>query len=162
MTPMGIPGPGSSLATAASRPGSTSLSEKLARIRRSAEEVDAFPVLEELSDAMGPRLTGSPAEHKAEQYSLAQMRKIGLRLVHLETWKRPRGWERGPATASLASPFSLPIPVAAYGWSGSTPQDDKAWPVVLLNANDVAEHLDVLVGSAGMKWKGKIRLGIEL
>ncbi|NYF54121.1 hypothetical protein HDF12_004543 [Edaphobacter lichenicola] len=86
------------------------------------------------------------------------MREIGLQQVHPESWTLPRAWKRGYARASLVTPFAMPIPVAAYGWSGSTPQHSGPVPVVLVNANDVAEHLDSLIRTHGASWRGKALL----
>jgi carboxypeptidase Q len=136
---------------------SPSMSVRLSAVGETASNTDAYQDIEKLSDQIGPRLTGSAAARKGEQYVLERMREIGLSHVHTEGWALARGWQRGPATASLVSPFSLPIQVAAYGWSGSTPKSGPA-RVVLLNADDVAEHLDMLVQSQGASWNRKILL----
>ena len=135
-----------------------SMSERLAIISESASKTDAYPEIEELSDLIGPRLTGSVAEREAEQQVLGRMRAIGLSRVHPESWTLSRSWQRGPASASLVAPFSLPIPVAAYGWTGSTPDHSDPSPVVLLSADDIAEHLETVVRSQGASWNGKILL----
>ena len=91
-------------------PASTStppISERLSIVSESASKTDAYPEIEELCDLIGPRLTGSVAEAKAEQLMLGRMRDIGLSRVHAESWELPRSWHRGPATASLVTPFSL-------------------------------------------------------
>jgi len=142
-------------------PASTStppISERLSIVSESASKTDAYPEIEELCDLIGPRLTGSVGEAKAEQLMLGRMRDIGLSRVHAESWELPRSWHRGPATASLVTPFSLPIPVAAYGWTGSTQNLNRPSPVFLLHADDIAEHLDALVHSQGASWNGKILL----
>src|SRR5215469_1254895 len=142
-------------------PASTStppISERLSIVSESASKTDAYPEIEELCDLIGPRLTGSVGEAKAEQLMLGRMRDIGLSRVHAESWELPRSWHRGPATASLVTPFSLPIPVAAYGWTGSTQNLNGPSPVFLLHADDIAEHLDALVHSQGASWNGKILL----
>ncbi|HUI74691.1 MAG TPA: hypothetical protein VLX32_07080, partial [Candidatus Acidoferrum sp.] len=46
----------------------------------------AFEYLSELSDEIGARVTGSPAEHKAEEWGAAKMKAIGLENVHLEKY----------------------------------------------------------------------------
>src|SRR4029077_20073775 len=47
---------------------------------------------------------------------------------------------------------------AAYGWGGSTPNQRGPARVILLNADDVAERLDMLVQSQGASWNRKILL----
>jgi hypothetical protein len=82
-------------------------------VHRAAEKTDPMPELEQLCDEIGPRLTGGIAAQAAERQVLEYMRKIGLQQVHTEGWTLPRGWHRGPATASLVTPFRIPIPIAA-------------------------------------------------
>jgi hypothetical protein len=124
-------------------------------VRRAGEQTDPTLELEQLCDEIGPRLTGSVAAQAAERQVVEYMRKIGLQQVHTEGWTLPRGWQRGPATASLVTPFRIPIPIAAYGWTGSTPTHRGPVQVILLRANDVAEHLNSLVQSQGSNWSGK-------
>jgi carboxypeptidase Q len=128
---------------------------RMEMVHRAAEQTDPMPELEQLCDEIGPRLTGSVAAQAAGRQVVEYMRKIGLQQVHTESWTLPRGWQRGPATASLVTPFRIPIPIAAYGWTGSTPAHSGPVQVVLLRANDVAEHLNSLVESQGSNWTGK-------
>jgi carboxypeptidase Q len=137
---------------------SPSMFVRLSAVGDAASKTDAYPDIEKLSNQIGPRLTGSTAVRKGAQYVLERMREIGLSHVHTEGWGLTRGWQRGPATASLVSPFSLPIQTAAYGWSGSTPNQSGPARVVLLNADDVAERLLMLVQSQGASWNQKILL----
>ncbi len=131
------------------------MQHQLDTISKTADQVDCMPELEKLCEGIGPRLTGSVAAHKAENQVLEHMREMGLQQVHRESWTLPRAWKRGSAKASLVIPFAMPIPIAAYGWTGSTPQHSGPVPVVLVDANDVAEHLDPLVRSQGGGWRGK-------
>lgn len=135
-----------------------STQDDLAAIVASAEKVDAMPALRELCQGIGPRLTGSGAAQAATTLVADQMRAIGLQSVHRESWMLPRAWRRGVAHAALVVPFSLPIPIAAYGWTGSTPWHAGPVPVVLLEADEVASHLDGLVRSQAANWKGKALL----
>src|ERR1017187_4547135 len=131
---------------------------ELATVREVASKIDAMPTLMQLTDQTGPRLTASRSAHAAEETVLARMRAIGLENVHAEPWTLARGWERGPAEAELIAPYRLPIPVAAYGWTGSTPVHHGAVPVVLLNADDAEAHLEDLVRSQAPSWRGKVLL----
>lgn len=139
-------------------PDEQAISVRLSTVAKAAVKTDVYPDVERLADQIGPRLTGSAASRQAEKYVLKRMREIGLSQVHPEAWFLARSWQRGPATASLVAPFSLPIPIAAYGWSGSTLHQMEAASVVLLDADEVAEHLDALVRSRGASWRGKILL----
>ena len=134
------------------------MQDQLDAISKTVDQIDPIAELEELCEGIGPRLTGSVAAQKAENQVLEHMREVGLRNVHSESWTLPRVWKRGYAMASLVAPLAIPIPISAYGWSGSTPQHSGLVPVVLVNANDVAEHLDSLVRSQSASWTGKALL----
>ena len=56
--------------------------------------MDSHPVqhLQELSDDIGGRVTGSPQAAKAIEWGLAKMRAVGLSNVHTEKWQLSRGW----------------------------------------------------------------------
>jgi carboxypeptidase Q len=131
------------------------IAQRMDMVRRAGEQTDPMLELEQLCDEIGPRLTGSVAAQAAERQVVEYMRKIGLQQVHTEGWTLPRGWQRGPATASLVTPFRIPIPIAAYGWSGSTPTHSGPVQVTLLRANEVAEHLNSLIESQVSNWSGK-------
>ncbi len=47
----------------------------------------AFQYLTELSDDIGARVTGSPAERKAGEWGAAKMKAIGLENVHTEKYQ---------------------------------------------------------------------------
>jgi carboxypeptidase Q len=131
---------------------------RLDMVRRAAEQTDPTPELQELCDEIGPRLTGSMAQQAAARQVVEYMHNIGLQQVHTEGWTLPRGWQRGPAAAWLVTPFKIPIPIASYGWTGSTPAHSEPVQVLLLRGNDVAEHLNSLIQSQASSWSGKALL----
>src|ERR1700687_2456462 len=63
-----------------------------------------FQYLTELSDDIGARVTGTPAERKAEEWGVAKMKAIGLENVHTEKYTLWKGWTRGSAAARLLTP----------------------------------------------------------
>ena len=79
--------------------------------------------LEELSDMIGGRVTGSPEAAKAIAWGIAKMKAIGLDNVHAEKWSLSRGWSRGSATAELVEPIQRKLDIDSMGWVGSTPKD---------------------------------------
>jgi carboxypeptidase Q len=81
----------------------------------------AFEYLTELSDDIGPRVTGSPAGQRAIDWGLTKMRAIGLENVHRENFSVWRGWTRGIAQAELLTPIRRLLHSDAMGWTGSTP-----------------------------------------
>src|SRR5512146_1606906 len=72
--------------------------------------------LEDLSDNIGGRVTGSPQAAKAIQWGLEQMRAMGLSNVHAEKWQLDHGWTRVSAGAALISPIQRPLQVDSMGW----------------------------------------------
>jgi carboxypeptidase Q len=114
----------------------------------------AYPLLKVLTDEIGPRLTGSPPDSRAQQWALKEMRSIGLSNVRSEEWQLERGWRRGYARAQLVIPFHLDLAVASYGWSGSTPNGGAEADVVLVDS--AALELEAQDHSAN--WPGKILL----
>src|SRR5262249_24701965 len=75
-----------------------------------------------LSDVIGPRLTGSAALKKANDWAAYKMRSYGLSNVHLEPYTIPAGWERGTASLRIVEPDNgRNLTVASLGWTPSTP-----------------------------------------
>jgi carboxypeptidase Q len=114
----------------------------------------AYPLLKVLTDEIGPRLTGSPSDLRAQHWALQEMRSIGLSNVRGEEWQLERGWRRGYARAQLVIPFHLELAVASYGWSGSTPNGDAEADVVLVDST----ALEVEAHEHSANWAGKILL----
>jgi carboxypeptidase Q len=113
----------------------------------------AYQYLTELSDDIGARVTGSPAERKAEEWSAAKMKAIGLENVHLEKYKIWKGWTRGTAEAQLLLPTPHKLHVDAMGWTGSTVMGGAEGDVVPVNLFDIDEEIKNVA-----RLKGKIVL----
>src|SRR5580765_4758505 len=56
-----------------------------------------------LSDMIGPRLTGSPAMKKANDWTMERFKAYGMD-AHLESYTFGVAWERGDASLKLVSP----------------------------------------------------------
>jgi hypothetical protein len=99
----------------------------------------AYQWLTELSDDIGPRVTGSPAARKAVAWGVDRMQSIGLSNVHTEQWTLSKGWTRGTATAELITPVHRALYVSAMGWTGSTSGSVEAEvvPANLLKLDDL-------------------------
>jgi carboxypeptidase Q len=113
----------------------------------------AYQYLTELSDDIGSRVTGSPAERKAEEWGVAKMKAIGLTNVHTEKYTIWKGWTRGTAEAELLAPVRHKLHVDAMGWTGSTPAGGAEGDVVTVNLFDLENELKNL-----SRLKGKIVL----
>jgi hypothetical protein len=77
--------------------------------------------LTHLSDVIGPRLTGSAALKRANDWTAEKMKKYGLTDVRLEAWSMPEGWERGTARARVLEPDNgRTVTLASMGWTPGT------------------------------------------
>lgn len=112
-------------------------------------ESHAFDYLTELSDDIGPRVTGSPEGQRSIDWGLAKMRAIGLQNVHTEKFPLWRGWTRGLAQAELLTPIRRPLHVDAMGWTGSTPIAGVEAEVLAANNFDLERELKDMKRFAG-------------
>jgi hypothetical protein len=106
-----------------------------------------------LSDMIGPRLTGSAALKRANEWTAEKMKSYGLTNVHLEPWEIPMGWERGTATARILEPANgRTLTLAAMGWTPGTKGKIEGDVVVVKarNSKELAEY------------KGKLKNAIVL
>src|SRR5438094_842664 len=113
----------------------------------------AFSFLTELSDDIGGRVTGTPAERKAEEWGAAKMKAIGLENVRTEKYTIWRGWARGTAEGEILAPVRHKLHVDAMGWTGSTPTGGAEGDVVAVNMFDIENEIKNV-----SRLKGKIVL----
>jgi len=116
----------------------------------------SYGFLEELSDDIGGRVTGTPQAARAVEWGLARMRSIGLENVHAESWQISRGWSRGSADAELTAPVHHRLLVDSMGWTGSTSGSVEA-DVVPVNINQIDEEIE----QNSSHWAGKILLVVK-
>ena len=93
----------------------------LARIR--AEGMDRSQVLDlygHLTDAIGPRLTGSPAFRQAADWTLERLRGWGLADAHLEAFEFGRGWTLEKQVLGMTAPRYFPLVGYPEAWSPPT------------------------------------------
>lgn len=128
----------------------------LARIRDAALTSDwAWERLAQLTDGIGPRMSGSPGAAAAVDLVSAEMRDAGLD-VTLQPVKVTH-WVRGEERAELVSYPGRPagltqtVHLTALGGSGSTPAQGLTAPVVVLRSLDE-------VTARAAELKGKIVL----
>ncbi len=114
---------------------------------------ESYDDLEELSDLIGARVTGSPEAAKAVEWGMAKMRAMGLENVHAEKWQISHGWTRGYAKAELLAPVHHKLSVDAMGWVGSTAQGGAEADVIAVNLNQMDEEMKNADG-----WAGKVLL----
>ena len=117
----------------------------------------AYDYLQELSDDIGGRVTGSPECSRAIQWGIKKMKAIGLANVHAEEWKLSRGWTRVSADAKLVSPVERNLHVDSMGWVGSTRKGGAEAEVVTVNMYDLENEIK----ENAPKWAGKILLVVQ-
>jgi hypothetical protein len=115
--------------------------------------------LEELTDGIGGRPTGSPAYDRAVDWGVAKLRAAGLE-VRTEPVPMPALWLGGAARAACVAPEPFAIPIAAAPFSASLPattarlvdgQNGSGLPAaargaIVLVANPEMRSLDDLFG----------------
>lgn len=109
--------------------------------------------LRHLSDVIGPRLTGSPALEKANNWTAEVMKSYGLENVKLEPWEIPMGWTRGTVHMKLVEPREMTLLACSAGWSPGT-NGRVTGPVVVLDNARTKADLE--------KYKGKLKNAIIL
>ncbi|HXW57691.1 MAG TPA: M20/M25/M40 family metallo-hydrolase [Candidatus Cybelea sp.] len=120
-------------------------------------ENDAYEYLEELSDDIGARVTGSPEAGRAIAWGVEKMKAIGLEDVHTESWQLFRGWTRVSADAELLSPIHRKLMIDSLGWVGSTPAGGVAAEIRPVNAFQIQDEIHNNAAS----WGGKILLVVH-
>lgn len=73
-----------------------------------------------LTDVVGPRLTGSPAMRRANEWAAQKLREYGADSVALEPWPFGVSWQRGPLTVRLVAPHLRRIEAASWAWAPGT------------------------------------------
>ncbi len=119
-----------------------------------AMDSHAYEFLEELSDDIGGRVTGSPQAAKAIAWGAEKMRAIGLENVHTEAWRISRGWTRISAEAEIVSPVHRRLLVDSLGWVGSTPAAGVQAEILPVNFFRLEEE----IRENSSRWAGKVLL----
>jgi carboxypeptidase Q len=86
--------------------------------------------LQHLSDVIGPRLSGSPAMRRANEWTAARFKSYGLTAV-LEPYQFGVTWERGPVTLRLTAPFTRAVTAHSWAWTEGTRGKTLSGPVVM-------------------------------
>ncbi|HXE89524.1 MAG TPA: M20/M25/M40 family metallo-hydrolase [Terriglobales bacterium] len=119
--------------------------------------LDPYTDLQELSDDVGARVTGTPEDRKAIDWGLTKMKAIGLENVRAERYTLSPGWSRVSASAELVSPVRRRLQVDSLGWVGSTPAGGVEAEVIPVNVN----RLDEEMRENNARWKGKVLLSLK-
>ena len=135
--------------------------ETFARIRAEAtERSQILHTLHMLTDAYGPRLTGSPNLKAASDWVVKRTTEWGLKNAHLEPWEFARpGWANERTSVFLTSPVKDSLVVETLAWTPGTKGPVTAGAVMLEPPSRVTrEQLTAYFDANRAKVKGRIVL----
>lgn len=91
------------------------------RIRAEAlERSQVMEIARELTDRLGPRLTGSPAMKRANEWTRDRMSEWGLSRARLDAWEFGQGWTYSKVQVRMVAPESKPLEALPKGWTVGT------------------------------------------
>jgi len=117
-----------------------------------AQAMDHSEVMQNLaylSDAIGPRLSGSAAMRKANEWVAQRFRDYGLR-ASLEEYPFGPSWSRGPISARLTAPFERQVNAWSWAWTAGTggkPLEGRIVRVDVTNADSLAKYQSKVRGA---------------
>jgi hypothetical protein len=116
-------------------------------LAEATERSELMKNLWHLTDVIGPRLSGSEAMRKANEWTAVRFRQYGLSAA-LEPYNFGVTWGRGPAALRLLEPFRRAITAHSWGWTEGTRGKTLSGPVVLT---------DLSTPDSFAVYKGKVR-----
>ena len=132
---------------------SAKATDAVARIRdEGLNHSQVMETLSHLTEAIGPRLTGSPNLKRANEWTRDTLESWGLTNAHLEAWPFGRGWSLKRFSAQVVEPQTIPLIGFPNAWS---PGFDKPF------VGDVV-FLDVRTNTDLEKYKGKLSGAVAL
>jgi carboxypeptidase Q len=99
-------------------------------IAQALDHTELMQTLQHLSDVIGPRLSGSAAMRRANDWTAERFRAYGLTAA-LEPYTFGVTWERGPLSLRLLAPFPRAITGQSWAWTAGTGGKALRGPVVL-------------------------------
>lgn len=110
-------------------------------VSQAMDHSEVMKNLEYLADVIGPRLTGSAAMRKANDWTAERFKAYGLTAA-LEPFDFGVTWTRGTVTARLLAPFTRAVTAHSWAWTAGNGGKPAAGPVVVVNVAN-AESLAV-------------------
>lgn len=101
-----------------------------ALIAQAMDRSEVMANLRQLTDVIGPRLSGSAAMRRANDWTAERFRAYGLTAA-LEPYTFGVTWQRGSATLRLVEPFTREITAHSWAWTTGTAGKALAGAVVL-------------------------------
>ncbi|HEX6090513.1 MAG TPA: M20/M25/M40 family metallo-hydrolase [Gemmatimonadales bacterium] len=120
-----------------------------ALVAQAMDHSEVMQNLQYLSDAIGPRLSGSAAMRKSNDWVAERFRAYGL-AASLESYSFGVTWERGPISVNLVSPFRRALLAYSWAWTEGTGGRTVSGPVVrvsISNAEDLEANRDRIRGA---------------
>jgi carboxypeptidase Q len=99
-------------------------------IAQAMDRSEVMRNLQYLSDVIGPRLSGSPAMRRANDWTAQRFQSYGVTAA-LEPYTFGVTWQRGPASLRLVNPFSRAITAHSWAWTEGSRGKSLSGPVVL-------------------------------
>ncbi|HYN84009.1 MAG TPA: M20/M25/M40 family metallo-hydrolase [Pyrinomonadaceae bacterium] len=139
---------------AAARPAPPAPAADFERIRdEGMKRSQVMETIRHLTEVIGPRLTGSPAARRANEWTRDRLTSWGLQNAHLEEWGPfGRAWTLEQFSAQVVEPTSFPLLAYPKAWSPPT-QGAVTGEVVNVTANNEAEL---------ERYRGKLRGALVL
>jgi hypothetical protein len=121
-----------------------------ALVAQALDRSEVMQNLQYLSDVIGPRLSGSAAMNRANEWTAQRFRDYGLAAT-IESYPFGVTWERGEASLWLTAPFKRQITAHSWAWTAGTPKGAAvSGPVVRVNGS--ADSLDAYLPKVKGAW----------
>jgi carboxypeptidase Q len=134
-----------------------------------SEAFDRSKVMEQLyylTDANGPRLTGSPEFERAAKWAMDRLKEYGVQNVHSEKWGPfGRSWSLQQSSVELIEPGYAAITAVPLAWSASTNgpvTGELVLAPLTLTTRDGPKKMEETLQTYKTKWAGKLRGKIVL
>jgi carboxypeptidase Q len=134
-----------------------------------SEAFDRSKVMEQLyylTDANGPRLTGSPEFERAAKWAMDRLKEYGVQNVHTEKWGPfGRSWSLQQSSVELIEPGYAAITAVPLAWSASTNgpvTGELVLAPLTLTTRDGPKKMEETRQTYKTKWAGKLRGKIVL
>jgi carboxypeptidase Q len=118
-------------------------------IAQAMDHSEVMANLRQLTDVIGPRLSGSAAMRRANDWTAERFRTYALSAA-LEAYTFGITWERGTTLLRLVAPFTREITAHSWAWTAGTGGKAVTGPVVLADLStpdSVAVYKDKVRGA---------------
>jgi len=113
------------------------------------ERSEVMETLRQLTDELGPRLTGSPRGQAASRWTRAQLEEWGLDNAELHSWGPfGRGWSFSRTAVHMTSPRATPLMALPKAWTPGTKKvaRGEAMKVSIEKAEDLEQYRSKIKG----------------